>query len=194
MSDKLLIYIHGFNSSPKSAKAKLVIEYMSVNYPDIVFKVPQLPHYPNEAIAMLENIIAEYPQHQLSFIGSSLGGYMATFLVNKFAGRAVLVNPAVAPYDLFKDHVGMQLNPYTRTRYQLRMEHLRDLVALDSPTIKHPEAFWVLLQTDDEILDFRQAQSKYRRCKLTIEQGGDHSFQGFERYLPEIMKFLKIDD
>jgi predicted esterase YcpF (UPF0227 family) len=192
MSDKLLLYIHGFNSSPKSLKAQMVAEYMDVQHPEVDFYCPQLPHYPAECMDVLEDIIIQNPGRELCFIGSSLGGYMSTYLANKYGGRSVLVNPAVAPYDLFKDYLGKQLNPYTRTRYELKIEHLRELIALDTASAEHPDNVWVLLQTGDEVLDFRLAQEKYRGCKLTIEQGGDHSFQGFERHLFDIVKFLKI--
>ncbi|MCV5960180.1 esterase YqiA, partial [Escherichia coli] len=49
-----------------------------------------------------------------------------------------------------------------------------------------------LQQTEDEVLDYRQAVDKFAKAKQTVEQGGDHSFVGFERYPAQIIEFLEL--
>lgn len=188
----MLLYIHGFNSSPLSVKAKLTQGYFAKHYPQIQVQVPQIPSSPIPAKKLLENIVenALLNKEKLAFIGSSLGGYLASYLVNKYGGKAVLINPAVKPYALFEDFLGEQCNPYTNEHYQVLPEHLEQLKQMDIGAIKHPDRFMVMLQTGDETLDYREALAKYHCCEMRIEQGGDHSFVGYASHLPDICKFL----
>ncbi len=189
----LLLYIHGFNSSPLSMKASLMRDYCQQYRPDIKVIVPQLPCFPQQAAQMLLDIVEQYKdEYQIGLVGSSLGGFMSTWLNSKFGFKAVLVNPAVKPYELLVDYLGEQTNPYTDETYTLEACHIDELKALDVQSITSPESFWLLQQTDDEVLDFRQAVDKFVEAKQTVEQGGDHSFVGFERYPAEIIKFLEL--
>ncbi|EMR35538.1 YqiA/YcfP family alpha/beta fold hydrolase, partial [Vibrio harveyi] len=96
----LLLYIHGFNSSPLSMKANLMKEYCEQQRPDIKVIVPQLPCFPQLAAQCLLDIIEQYKgDYNIGLVGSSLGGYMSTWLNDKFGFRAVVVNPAVKPYE-----------------------------------------------------------------------------------------------
>ncbi len=189
----LLLYIHGFNSSPLSMKASLMREYCQQHRPDIKVVVPQLPCFPQQAAQMLLDIIEQHKEeYRIGLVGSSLGGFMSTWLNSKFGFNAVLVNPAVKPYELLVDYLGEQTNPYTDETYTLEACHIDELKALDVQSITSPESFWLLQQTDDEVLDFRQAVDKFAQAKQTVEQGGDHSFVGFERYPAKIIEFLKL--
>ncbi|CAE6883948.1 hypothetical protein ACOMICROBIO_FLGHMIGD_00409 [Vibrio sp. B1FLJ16] len=189
----LLLYIHGFNSSPLSMKASLMRDYCQQYRPDIKVIVPQLPCFPQQAAQMLLDIIEQHKdEYRIGLVGSSLGGFMSTWLNSKFGFKAVLVNPAVKPYELLVDYLGEQTNPYTDETYTLEARHIDELKALDVQSITSPESFWLLQQTDDEVLDFRQAVDKFVEAKQTVEQGGDHSFVGFERYPAEIIKFLEL--
>ncbi len=189
----VLIYLHGFNSSPQSQKAQIISAWCQANRPDIRVETPQLACYPAQASRQLLELSKKY-QHaeHVGLIGSSLGGYLATWLNAKFNFPAVLVNPAVKPYDLLKDYLGHQQNPYTNERYFLESHHMDELKALDTITITNPNAFWLLQQKGDEILDYRQAVEKYRRCKQTVENGGNHAFVGFERFTADIIQFLTL--
>lgn len=189
----LLLYIHGFNSSPLSMKASLMREYCQQHRPDIKVIVPQLPCFPQQAAQMLLDIIEQHKdKYQIGLVGSSLGGFMSTWLNSQFGFKAVVVNPAVKPYELLVDYLGEQTNPYTDETYTLEACHIDELKALDVQSITSPDSFWLLQQTDDEVLDFRQAVDKFAEAKQTVEQGGDHSFVGFERYPAEIIKFLEL--
>ncbi|MBU2896295.1 esterase YqiA [Vibrio hepatarius] len=193
MRPSLLIYIHGFNSSPLSEKAKLMVEYCLQQRPDIKVVVPQLPCFPQQAADCLLDIVEQYKNdYRIGLIGSSLGGYMSIWLNGKFGFKAVVVNPAVRPYDLLEEYLGEQENPYTGQRYVLSETHIDELKFLDVPAIQYPENFWLLQQTHDEVLDYHQAVERFSGAKQTIEEGGDHSFVGFERYLKQIIEFLQL--
>lgn len=189
----LLIYIHGFNSSPRSVKAAQMVAYCQAERPDITVIVPQLPCFPQPASEQLVQMMEQYrEQYQIGLVGSSLGGYFATWLSQRYGCKAVVVNPAVRPYELLVDYLGEQVNPYTQERYQLTAEHITDLKALDVPELAHPEHFWLLQQTGDEVLDYRQAVEKFASAKQTVETGGDHSFVDFDRYPASIVHFLAL--
>ncbi len=189
----VVIYLHGFLSSVKSQKATQTLDFVRVNYPDLIFELPQLANYPKEAEAIIEELVVKHKGKKLRFIGSSLGGFLSTFMVEKYSGKAVLINPAVRPFELLVDFLGPHINPYTQQSFLLENKHINELRHLDTPTLKKTSDYWVLLQTADETLDYRQAETKYQNYKLSIEQGGDHSFQNFQRFLPDIFRFLLQD-
>ncbi|MCG9700735.1 esterase YqiA [Vibrio natriegens] len=193
MKPSLLLYIHGFNSSPLSMKANLMREYCQQHRPDIKVIIPQLPCFPQLAAQLLLDIVEQYQNDYLiGLVGSSLGGFMSTWLNSQFGFKAVVVNPAVKPYELLVDYLGEQTNPYTNETYTLETCHIDELKALDVQSIASPDAFWLLQQTEDEVLDYRQAVNKFAQSKQTVEQGGDHSFVGFERYPAKIIEFLEL--
>lgn len=189
----LLIYIHGFNSSPASMKAKQMLDWCNMNRPDIRVEVPRLDCYPAAAQIQLEKLIeSNKNDYQIGLIGSSLGGYLATWLSVKYDVPAVLVNPAVQPYILLESYLGLQQNPYTQEIYVLEPHHIDELKRLDVPDIQVPDRLWLLQQTGDEVLDYRDAVAKYQACRQTVEDGGNHAFIGFERYIAEIIHFLGL--
>ncbi|MFA0413615.1 esterase YqiA [Vibrio renipiscarius] len=193
MKPSLLLYIHGFNSSPLSHKANVMVQYCADNRPDIKVVVPQLPCFPQQAAECLMSLIEQYQQdYQIGLVGSSLGGYLSMWLNAQFGFKAVVVNPAIKPYELLLDYLGEQENPYTHEHYVLQAHHIEELKALDVTQLKNPSDFWLLQQTEDEVLDYRQAVEKFVLAKQTVEIGGDHSFVDFERYPEQIIQFLAL--
>ncbi|XDF77388.1 esterase YqiA [Aliivibrio fischeri] len=189
----LLLYIHGFNSSPLSHKAQVMAEHCKVHRPDIKVIVPRLPSYPSQAAEFLVQLVEEYKDtHQIGLVGSSLGGYLSTWLNHQYGFKVALVNPAVKPYELLADYLGKQVNPYTQEEYFLEEKHMEELLALQVETLHSVDDLWLLQQEGDEVLDYRQAVDKYSACKQTIEKGGDHSFVNFERYPEQIIQFLNL--
>ncbi|ODP99767.1 MULTISPECIES: esterase YqiA [Salinivibrio] len=188
-----LLYLHGFNSSPQSLKARQMRAYCQTMRPDIQVLVPQLPSHPEPTVNLLTELVDTYgATHQLGLVGSSLGGFLATWLSERYDIPAVLVNPAVRPYELLQDYIGEQVNPYTHERYQLDADDILALRTLDVPTLTHPSQFWLLQQMGDEVLDYRQAVEKFSASRQTVEPEGDHSFVGFERYCADIIQFLGL--
>lgn len=186
-----LIYIHGFLSSPLSAKAEITRQWLLKNNSDIEFYCPQLPPYPNETQQILENLVERLSSQSVYFMGSSLGGFWATWLVEKYNLPAVLINPAVSPQKFMPKYLDIDLKSYhTDDSYRLQQHHIDEIIAADVSVTQYNN-YWLLAQTGDETLDYRDAVKKYAHCKQTIEEGGDHSFQGFENYLPEIINWFE---
>lgn len=186
----VVIYLHGFLSSPQSVKAQQVKAYAETHFPQLTLETPELPNYPQDAAKVVQAVVDKYSGRPLRFIGSSMGGYLSTYFAERHDGRAVLINPAVKPWELLADYLGAHVNPYTNVEFVLDESHLQQLLDLNSESPGTPDNFWVLLQTGDETLDYRLAEEKYQQARLTIEQGGDHSFVDFERHIPQIFDFL----
>ncbi|MCL9781498.1 esterase YqiA [Vibrio sp. S4M6] len=193
MKKSLLLYIHGFNSSPLSLKANLMQQFCQSHRPDIKVVIPKLPNFPEQASIVLRDLVEEYRhQYQIGLVGSSLGGYLSVWLNEQYGFKSVLVNPAVKPYELLADYLGEQTNPYTNETYCLETHHIDELKQLDVATIASPSDFWLLQQKEDEVLDYRQAVERFQGAKQTVEEGGDHSFVDFERYPEKIVSFLDL--
>ena len=187
--DKVLVYLHGFNSSPDSHKAQLSRAFLA-SRPDILLLQPQLAVTPAAALAQLRRLVAPYRDARLGFVGSSLGGFLATVLREEFGGRAVLVNPAVEPANLFEQFLGEYHHPYTGEHYVLDHRHVTELASMQWRALTAPADYWVLLQAGDEVLDYRRALAAYADCHLSVEPRGDHSFLDFSRYLNATVEFL----
>ncbi|MCW8109349.1 esterase YqiA [Alteromonas ponticola] len=188
-----ILYLHGFLSSPQSQKATQVREYFAKYHPDVTVYFPTLPNIPNKVSEYLLQYVErnlKSVENGLKVIGSSMGGYLATWLVEKYGGKAVLINPAVKPFELLQDYLGEHVNPYSRETFTLTEEDITFLRQLDTPTLTQPDRYRVMLQTGDETLDYKEAKAKYQHSLLVVEEGGDHSFQGFENHLDEIASFL----
>ncbi len=187
-----LLYIHGFLSSPASFKARQVQDWLERKRPDIEFHCPHLPPYPAESQHLLENLVESLLPGSVYLMGSSLGGYWATWLAERYGLRAVLINPSVRPWDFIPEYLAVDLKGYhTDDSYRLEARHVDEIKAVDIPHPSHPENYWLLVQTGDETLDYRQAVAKYRGARQTVEAGGNHAFEGLERYIPELIAFLE---
>jgi predicted esterase YcpF (UPF0227 family) len=149
--------------------------------------MPDLHYDPVVAMSQLETCLAELGQPLL--VGSSLGGYYATVLAERYGLKAVLINPAVRPWRLIDAYRGPQKNYYSGEEWVLKDAHVEALAALDVVAPQDPCRYQVWLQTADETLDYRDAQVFYRGCALRIEAGGDHGFQGFAEKLPSVLSF-----
>lgn len=185
-----VVYLHGFNSSPRSSKAQLVQAAFAASGRAQDYACPALPPHPREAIA-----IAEAEIHRLgatALIGSSLGGYYATHLAEKLGLTAVLVNPAVRPYELLADHIGPQRNFHTGATYELTAADVTALRALEVAAITRPERYLLLVTTGDEVLDYRQAVALYRGVPQIVIEGGDHGFSDFGAHLETVLEFCGV--
>jgi predicted esterase YcpF (UPF0227 family) len=191
----LLIYIHGFNSSSQSEKATEVRNYLNTVDAPIDYLSPTFANYPGQAYQQLVDLITEQREQgrdNIALIGSSLGGFMATALAERYDVRAVLINPAVYPYNLIRFLLGENQNPYTGETFLLEEKHIDELHQIEVVPLTHPERLWVLLQTGDDLLNYRDAESYYQLAKVDIEEGGSHRFDNFERHLPAALEFLKL--
>lgn len=185
----MIVYLHGFNSSPASGKARQLGEHMASLGRQADYYCPALPNSPREAIAHVESELEQRRPDSVTLIGSSLGGFYATHLAEKQGWKAVLVNPAVHAHTLLRSALGPQTNWHSGEKWELTEAHLAELAALDVERITRPERYLLLAQTGDEVLDYRDAVAYYVGARQIVEDGGDHGFAGFERHYQTILDF-----
>ena len=153
------------------------------------YACPELPPTPLEAVAVAEAAIAAAGGGAaVTLVGSSLGGFYATWLAEKHHCRAVLVNPAVLPHVGLRAYLGPQQNLYTGKSYQLTEEHLLQWERFYCALLT-PSRYLLMLETGDEVLDCRVAQQRYAGAQQVVVDGGDHAFQSFPRHVPQLLRF-----
>jgi predicted esterase YcpF (UPF0227 family) len=187
----MLVYLHGFNSSSASHKAQLMKSFMEGRGLARLYACPALPDAPEAAIQAIEQAIAGRDPQGVTFIGSSLGGFYATCLAEKLGCRAVLVNPAITPHIGLEAYLGTQKNLHTGAPYELTRAHLEGWRRLLVERID-PEKYLLLLETGDEVLDWRAAARKYEGARMVVRDGGDHSLQCFPEMMPRILEFARL--
>jgi predicted esterase YcpF (UPF0227 family) len=187
----VIAYLHGFNSSPQSHKAQVLARYLAARGLQAHYACPALPPLAADAIGAIEALMAQRPRAISCFVGSSLGGYYATYLAEKHGTRAVLLNPAIEPQIGLRAYLGEQKNLHTGEAYQLTEAHLREWRKLWVPRVT-PARYLLVVETGDEVLDFRRAVERYAGAEQIVVQGGDHSLQSFERHLPRIVEFAGL--
>ena len=187
----MIVYLHGFNSSPASHKAQVLQRYMEALGLATRYACPALPPWPLQAIAAAEAAMAGHAPEAVCFVGSSLGGFYATHLVEKHAARAVLINPAIDPQLGLRGYLGPQKNLHTGEPYELTEAHLRQWEALGVPRIT-PRRYLLIVETGDEVLDYRKALARYREAERIVIEGGDHSLRSFPQHLARILAFAGL--
>lgn len=183
----MIIYIHGFGSSGQGGKASA----LRILLKDQGFIAPSLSTIPDLAIATLCELIETFlKQEKVYLIGSSLGGYYSLYLAEKYRIPAVLINPAIHPYATLESSLGEVLNFYDLSSYEWRDAHLQMLKSFETqnPDIAN---YLLLLQKGDELLDYREALKKLPGSRQIVEEGGDHSFVGIEKYTEMMIAFFK---
>jgi predicted esterase YcpF (UPF0227 family) len=192
----MLLYIHGFNSSPESHKASILKQWLAQQHPEIIYEVPYLKPYPAESIAQLEAIIERYSVKNeiIGLMGSSLGGFYAAYLAEKYHLRAVLINPSIRPFELLGKYIGENKNFYNDDHYLFEQKHVDELKTFFVPQHTHPKNLLLMVQTGDEALNFGEATAKYVASQNIIEYGGDHGFTNFDRWFTYTLQFLKLLD
>jgi predicted esterase YcpF (UPF0227 family) len=187
---RYILYLHGFHSSPNSQKAVVFKRAIENNFDDIQVLVPQLCVLPHDAIVQINSLMESHNDHIIGVVGSSLGGYLATYLHNKFNKPIVVINPAVKPFELLQDYLGEQIHPITGESYTITESDINELKSLYQQNLNSSDNVWLLQQEKDEVLDYQQALERYKGCKVTFELGGSHGFDQFERFPIQIAEFL----
>jgi predicted esterase YcpF (UPF0227 family) len=187
----MILYLHGFNSAPASHKALQLAAAMQARGLGAKFVCPALPHRPQAAVGVIEDELARLRPHGVTLVGSSLGGFYATYFAEKYDLRAVLINPAIAPYAGLESYLGMQQNLYTGERYELTRADLNGWRALAVERVD-PERYLLLLETGDEVLDWRAAARKYEGARSAIRDGGDHTLRSFPEHIDRILAFAGL--
>lgn len=189
MGRGLILYLHGFCSSPASWKSRLLAEEMARRGLAAQFVCPQLAPVPDEAVASVSRLI-ERANGTVTLVGSSLGGHYANHLAEKYGLNAVLINPAAVDRINLSNFEGDHANFHTGEPFTFTNAHAAQLRAqVARPT---PARYWLLLEAGDEVLDYRQAQAFYAGCRQTVLPGGDHSFTKFPDFVPQIIEYAGL--
>ncbi len=185
----ITVFIHGFNSSGQSSKAQQLRDYFAGMGAAERLYCPDLPHRPAEAMELLKSLLAGHAPDNVKLIGSSLGGFYATVLAERFGVRAALLNPAVHPYRLLSVALGEQVNYRNGEHYQFTQQHLDEMTAMEPAPLRNLDKLLLLVETGDQTLDYRDAVAYYSGCRQEIVPGGDHGFQSFSGHIPDILAF-----
>ncbi|PKO37868.1 MAG: esterase [Betaproteobacteria bacterium HGW-Betaproteobacteria-6] len=185
----MIVYLHGFCSSPASWKSQLLAEEMARRGLAAQFVCPQLSPVPDEAVAGVSRLI-EQAGGAVTLVGSSLGGHYANHLAEKHGLNAVLINPATVDRINLAKFVGDHAHFHTGEPFTFTEAHAAQLKAqVRQPT---PERYWLLVETGDEVLDYRQAVDFYAGSRQTVLPGGDHGFTQFPDFVPQIIEYAGL--
>lgn len=186
-----LLYLHGFRSSPLSTKAQIMAQRIQKDYPNVHWWCPQLPASPLQAIELIQSGCAQWPSQTSAVVGSSLGGFYATWVAQRLGWRAVLINPAVHPARDLASYIGEHPqwhNPQETLYFQAH--YVQELRALETGPLAQPAHIMAWIAKGDEVLDWREMHQRYSACQMHLLEGGDHALSDFEAHLDQILAFL----
>jgi len=179
----MILYLHGFASCGNSTKTQLLKKYFG----EKEVLSPDLPVDPVEAVHFIKKYIIEHDIDLL--IGSSLGGFYASYFAELLEMRAVLINPSTQPFISLAPYVGTNDYWCKDETFEFSREHLKSLFEFAVGVPKQPANYLLLLQKGDELLDYTKAQDKYEGATLTVQEGGNHRFENLINYLAQIKGF-----
>ena len=189
-----LLYLHGFRSSPQSAKARQAAARVQARHPELVFWCPQLPPSPREAMEMVLQGTAGWPRAGMGVIGSSLGGFYATCVAEATGCRAVLLNPAVEPARDLGKYIGEQTAWHDPDeRFFFAPHFVDELRALQCGPVAHPERYFAVIAKGDEVLDWREMTARYPGIRIKLLEGSDHGLSDFDDHIDEVFNFLGLE-
>lgn len=188
-----LLYLHGFRSSPQSFKARRLHAWLASHRPEVDWWCPQLPPSPRAAMAMVEVGIADWPRDSMAVLGSSLGGFYATWVAQRCACPVVLMNPAVNPARDLAAYIG-EMSAYhdPGQRFFFRPEFVDELHELEVGELADPGRVLAIVAKGDELLDWREMVARYPGADLRLLEGSDHALSDFEVHLPALLQFLRL--
>jgi len=190
----MILYLHGFRSSPDSFKARLMADAMAARGLTDAWACPQLPASPRQAIdlalGMARDRLADADSpRELTVIGSSLGGFYATWIAEQLGCKAVLLNPAVHAARDLATQVGEHHMYHSGAPFVFLPEYVDELAAIHAPRITQPDRYFLVAATGDEVLDWREMRDRYAGCRQRIVQGSDHGLSDFAQWMPEVLEF-----
>lgn len=188
----MILYLHGFRSSPDSFKARMMRAHMEACGKAAQFICPQLPASPAAAIRLAQSLITDIDVTRLTLVGSSLGGYYATALAEQLGCRAILLNPAVTPARALANQVGATTAWHSDEIFEFKTEYIAELEALAVPCITRPERYFLLAATGDEVLDWREMTAHYTGARQHVIEGSDHGLSDFDKYIEAVIEFCEI--
>lgn len=185
-----LIYLHGFRSSPASFKARMLARRMTELGRGADFVCPQLPASPLAATKLVCEAIAPQPSDTL--VGSSLGGFYATWVAERLGCRAVLLNPAVNPARDLRGYDGPRTMYHSDEPFDFRPEYVDELRALEVAAITDPRRYFLIAAQGDELLDWREMTAHYPGARQLVIAGSDHGLSDFADYIDQVLAFAGV--
>lgn len=185
----MILYLHGFRSSPLSAKSQLLAKAMQARGQADSFVCPSLPASPEEAINLCLNL-TQAARDKLCIVGSSLGGYYAIYLAQVLDCRAVLINPSIYAARDLATQLDVRTQFHSDIPFNFTAEHIKQLAKLFISDLTKPERYFLLAGMQDELLDWQEMQIRLKGAKQLIAADQDHTFSGFADYLPEVLDFI----
>lgn len=182
----MILYIHGFGSSAEGTKSKQFREYFKNLGENFV--APSLSYVPQLAISTLEDLVESYGR-DVKLIGSSLGGFYALYLAQKYNLKAVLINPSINPEITLLRAIGHGINYYDNSVYEWNLLHVKSLKKYKTTSVNQKNIM-LLLQKGDDLLDYKEAEDFLPDSIMFVEEGGSHNFDGIGRYHQKIKEFL----
>ncbi|ACC71796.1 YqiA/YcfP family alpha/beta fold hydrolase [Paraburkholderia phymatum] len=190
----MILYLHGFRSSPNSFKARVMADRLAALGRSAEWRCPELPVSPLETVALVEGVVATAKPERVTLVGSSLGGYFATHLAQKHGWRAVLLNPAVVPQRDLSHYLGEQPLWHGGGSIVVEPHHLDELRALGVARITRPERYYLFAATGDEVLDYREMLAHYPGVRTRLIEGSDHAISEFPDYVDDVLAFCDAAD
>jgi uncharacterized protein len=185
----VIVYLHGFRSSPASRKATMLREALAARGRSGDYVCPALPASPARSVEIVLTAVKGVARERVALIGSSLGGYYATWIAERLGCRAALLNPAIRPQDDLSHYIGVQPVYFSEAQIDFRREYLDELAALDTPSITQPQRYFLLAATGDAVIDYRTMLRKYEGARQHVIAGSDHEISDFARYVDEVLAF-----
>ncbi|MEN5159947.1 YqiA/YcfP family alpha/beta fold hydrolase [Achromobacter spanius] len=190
----MILYLHGFRSSPDSFKARMMAGAMAERGLIEAWACPQLPASPREAIDLAmgmarDRLANAASPRELTVIGSSLGGFYATWIAEQLGCKAVLLNPAVNAARDLATQVGEHHMYHSGAPFVFLPEYVAELAAIHAPRVTQPDRYFLVAATGDEVLDWREMRDRYAGCRQRIVQGSDHGLSDFADWMPEVLEF-----
>jgi predicted esterase YcpF (UPF0227 family) len=188
-----ILYLHGFRSSPKSAKAQYMSAWMRAHHAGVHWWCPQLPPSPKEALALVFEQLASWPLERMAVVGSSLGGFYATVVAERSGCRAALLNPAINPARDLAGHIGDLTSFHDPDdHFYFKPEYVTQLRVMTPRTITQPERYFAVIAKGDEVLDWHEMTARYAGARIRLLEGGDHALSDFDEHLPQLLDWLGL--
>ncbi len=188
-----LLYLHGFRSSPQSTKARHVAARVASQHPGVTWWCPQLPPSPRQAMEMVVQGTAAWPQASMAVVGSSLGGFYATHVAQARSCKAVLLNPAVDPARDLARYIGEQASWHNpQERFFFEPHYVDELHALALGPLERPQDYFAVIAKGDEVLDWREMTNRYSGARIKLLEGSDHALTDFDTHIDEVFSFLDL--
>ena len=188
-----ILYLHGFRSSPQSAKAQYMSAWMRAHHAKVHWWCPHLPPSPKEALALVFEELATWPLERMAVVGSSLGGFYATVVAERTGCRAALLNPAINPARDLAGHIG-ELTSFhdPDDHFYFKPEYVTQLRVMTPREITRPERYFAVIAKGDEVLDWHEMTARYPGATLRLLEGGDHALSDFDEHLPQLLDWLGL--